>query len=283
MSFQLRYPDRNSALQTSSSTITTGLIMKSARASTRIRKSTPSRKKACQECTKSKARCGLEKPACSRCVTRGRLCRYFHDVPSPPNTRTSQQSDSVFDSGTVHHGPSINTPLSFPATLIEPSNNSSTLGLSVGIQAPHPSRAVRGQSERHDGHDADISLDFLNLDLVPLPDAEKIRDRWLQTYLPTPDQIPKTFHPHTLQYISCVLRTYPKQMITGSRIPPFIHPLHLSGQNVPVALANCYSLVRLWEHRAPGSEAIVATIIQQEMERLVQDVSHCVSIIFNQI
>ncbi|RJE26819.1 C6 finger domain protein [Aspergillus sclerotialis] len=242
--------------------------MKPARASTRIRKSIPSRKKACQECTKSKARCDLERPACLRCVTRGRECRYPHEILSPPNTGTSQQSDSVFHSRTVNHSPNISTPLSLPTTLIESSNSSSVLEFSVGSQAPHPSRALPGRPERHD---ADTCLDFLNLDLVPLTDAEKIRDRWLQNYLPAPDQIPKAFHPHTLQYISCVLRTYPKQMISGSRIPPFIHPLQLSGQNVPVALANCYSLVRLWEHRAPGSEAIVATTIQQEMERLVQD------------
>lgn len=271
----LLHSDRNSVLQPFPFytrlpfTITTSLIMKSARASTRIRKSTPSRKKACQECTKSKARCDLRRPACLRCATRGRECRYLYENPSPPNTSPSLQSDSIHDSITTYHSSNIGTPLSLPTTLIDPPTSTSVLGLSVGSQGAHPSHSTPCQPEPHNG---DTSLDFLNLDLVPLTDSDKIRDRWLQTYLPTPDQIPKAFHPHTLQYVSCVLRTYPKQMIGGSRIPPFIHPLQLSKPNIPVALANCYSLVRLWEHRAPGSETIVATTVQREMERLVQDV-----------
>jgi hypothetical protein len=114
-----------------------------------------------------------------------------------------------------------------------------------------------------------VSLDFSKLDLVPLDSAEQIRDRWLRPFLNSGEQqTPKAFHPYTLQYISCVLRTYPKLMIMEDGVPPIIHPMQVFNRKGSAALANCFSLVRLWHHSAVGSEDIVAETIQREMERL---------------
>ncbi|KAM6527357.1 hypothetical protein FSOLCH5_003426 [Fusarium solani] len=57
--------------------------------------------------------------------------------------------------------------------------------------------------------------------------------------------------------------------MAGDGIPPMIHPMQLS-DGIPTALANCYSLVRLWHHRAGGSEGIVAETVGREMDRLAQ-------------
>ncbi|KAL1836747.1 hypothetical protein VTK73DRAFT_4934 [Phialemonium thermophilum] len=53
--------------------------------------------------------------------------------------------------------------------------------------------------------------------------------------------------------------------------PPIIHPLQATHVVQSVALANCYTLVRMWVHRSPGSEAFVADALRREMERLVKD------------
>ncbi|GAD91571.1 hypothetical protein CNBE1820 [Paecilomyces variotii No. 5] len=115
-------------------------------------------------------------------------------------------------------------------------------------------------------------LDFANLDLVSIADSTQIRNRWLETFLPSDNQIPKTFLPYTVQFLSCVLGSYPKYMLRDACVPPIIHGLQVDTNELPLALANCYSLVRMWETRAAGSEAIVTSTVQREMERLIEEV-----------
>ncbi|PHH89130.1 hypothetical protein CDD83_6601 [Cordyceps sp. RAO-2017] len=117
-------------------------------------------------------------------------------------------------------------------------------------------------------------LDFSGIELLPLAEAEQIATRWLRPFLASPEQEPKTFHPHTLQFISCVLRSYPRQMAAAAggdaAVPPIVHPKQLVEGKMPVALANGCSLIRLWQHRVEGSEAFVAKTVQQEMDRLAR-------------
>ena len=119
-----------------------------------------------------------------------------------------------------------------------------------------------------------MQLDFTSIDLVPSANAEDIRDRWLRPYIRPPlgaDEVPKVYHPFTLQYISRVLSTYPRYMLRDGGIPPIIHHTQVVGQ-MPQALANCYSLVRMWEQAVPGSEAMVVDTLEKEMERLAEEV-----------
>ncbi|GJN75942.1 hypothetical protein PLICBS_010052 [Purpureocillium lilacinum] len=215
---------------------------------TRTQRSTPSRKKSCLQCAKSKVRCGLERPSCQRCVASNRRCTYATEVPASPTIRAAAPA-------------SIATPASLSTAFTEPSDVTvvsereplPTLPPLTQVQVPVQAR--------------DETLNFDSVDLVPLAGADQIRDRWLRPFLAVTGQqeVPKAFHPYTLQYMSCVLRTYPKQMASDS-VPPFIHPAQMTTGHV--ALANCYSLVRLWHHRAAGSEAIVADTVQREMDRL---------------
>lgn len=120
------------------------------------------------------------------------------------------------------------------------------------------------------------NLNFTYPDLVPVHDAEAIRDKWLGTFLASPDQVSKAIHPFTVQYISRVLKTYPQRMLQEGGIPPFIHPMQVlveqNGGTIPLALANCYCLVRMWMNRVPGSENMVAATVQAEMKRIADEV-----------
>lgn len=118
-------------------------------------------------------------------------------------------------------------------------------------------------------------LDFTAINLVPSANAENIRDRWLRPYILPPlgrDQTPKVYHPFTVHYISQILSTYPRCMLKDGGIPPIIHLAQVEGGKMPRALANCYSLVRMWEQAVPGSEVMVVNTLEREMERLAKEV-----------
>ncbi|PYI11944.1 hypothetical protein BO78DRAFT_457212 [Aspergillus sclerotiicarbonarius CBS 121057] len=222
----------------------------------------PPRKKACQSCTKSKVRCDLERPACSRCRSLRRPCEYpTGPAPTPPvsrlppefytiaaNSNNTEPEPPIF--GTAQSGPQMPIPLpsfSSPAWTRQPCR-----------------QMINSVGEENE-------LDFTSIDLAPSQDAASIRDRWLRPYILPPlgqDEVPKVYHPFTLQYISRILTTYPRCMSRDGDVPPIIHRLQVVGRRMPRALANCYSLVRMWGQAAAGSEALVIETVEKEMERL---------------
>lgn len=225
----------------------------------RVKKPVPPRKKACQICTDSKVRCGLEKPSCLRCLTRGKRCRY------PANLSDVAHSAPVVSSGSNTADESYTLEPSQPSFSTTPTT----------ITSPVFSHASTLQTSRHEStQTVDSDLDFNHVDLEPMEDAEKIRDRWLRPFLFTEtEQVPKLFNPFTVQFLACVLGSYPNHLLEEKSLPPFIHPLQLS-KTIPRTIANCFSLVRMWMNRVPGSEVIVLSTVRQEMARIAQEVGY---------
>lgn len=152
-------------------------------------------------------------------------------------------------------------------------NNTSTTTTTSTSPASHPLTSPISQPPPPVFEAASV-LDFTNLDLVPVADSVEIQNRWLKSFFASGDEIPrKHFHPHTIQFALCVLGSYPKYMLRDGGVPPFIHPLQADRRWLPMPLANCFSLVRLWETRVHGSEAIVMDTVKREMERLLSEVS----------
>jgi hypothetical protein len=119
----------------------------------------------------------------------------------------------------------------------------------------------------------DIGPTFDHIDFMLMADDEKIRDRWLQPYLlPATGQRPKLISQFTVQFLACVLRSYPNHLLDEKSLPLFIHLLQLNNKAMPRTIANCFSLVCMWMNRASGSEAIVLLTVRQEMERLSREV-----------
>ncbi|EYE95505.1 Zn(II)2Cys6 transcription factor domain-containing protein [Aspergillus ruber CBS 135680] len=195
------------------------------------------RRKACGNCARSKARCSLEKPACSRCRLTDRNCVY------ETAALALEQRNSRLAQGGLQAEP-------------ERLNYAS---------APSWSPGTLGNNE----------LDFGDIDLTPTSEADRIRARWLRPYfMATLDriEIPKVVLPYTIQFIKRTLRTYPRNMLKDGHVPPIIHQAQVKGSEVPRALANCYSLVRMWEHAVPGSEEVVLSTLRREMDRLSSEV-----------
>lgn len=226
------------------------------------RKHPPQRKKACQNCTISKVRCGLEKPTCSRCWSRGRQCRYPAGLGDGSSPAVSSERNTADES------------LSFDPSLAD----LSTLPTAATFSSPVPGYLLDIPHICSPGtslQTGDTCLDFGDVDLVPMANAEDIRNRWLQPYFfPATGQLPKLSSPFTVQFLTCVLRSYPNHLLEEKSLPPFIHPLQISNKAMPRTIANCFSLVRMWMNRVAGSEAMVLSTIRQEMERLSREVQY---------
>ncbi|KAJ7737866.1 hypothetical protein DFH07DRAFT_984959 [Mycena maculata] len=90
--------------------------------------------------------------------------------------------------------------------------------------------------------------------------------------LPPQGRTPKNFSSQTVQYISRVLKAYAKVLVKGDlALPPIIHPLKSVAQP---PLANCRSILRMWDARAPGGEVMVKETVRREMDREHQTYDH---------
>lgn len=228
----------------------------------------PPRKKACNNCTKSKVRCDLERPACSRCRSRGQVCEYSvasvsldASVENPSSVTNDCVPETSYGDASILGTPRLERATDVPIAL--PFSVTNT---------PWASQSRRLASTEHD---KETEIDLRVVDLVPNVNAENIRDRWLRPYilpLSEGEEIPKMYHPFTLQYIARILSTYPRHMLKDGGFPPIIHRAQIAGNEMPRALANCYSLVRMWEQAVLGSEKMVMNTVENEMRRLVEEV-----------
>ncbi|KAF7166053.1 hypothetical protein CNMCM5623_009968 [Aspergillus felis] len=222
------------------------------------RKQPQPRKKACQGCTAAKVRCDLEKPSCSRCRARGKHCRYSWGSDGQDLGGPATLADRV----------SLDESLSFQPILTGDSTAFATAGFLSPVSG-QTSEILPTGPESGATPTVDTGLDFNNIDLLPMTDAEEIRDRWLQTYLySATEEVPKLFSLFTVQFVTCVLRSYPCRLIEDNGLPPFIHPLQLSNKPIPGTMANCISLVRMWMNRVAGSEEMILSTVKQEMETI---------------
>ncbi|KAJ6562803.1 hypothetical protein DFH09DRAFT_1159661 [Mycena vulgaris] len=99
--------------------------------------------------------------------------------------------------------------------------------------------------------------------------AVRIGSRWLDALVPPLGHTPKKLSPRIIQYMSRVLKSYPKIMVKDETLPPLIHPRQSDVLQRP--LANCRTLLRMWETRAPGSELMVGETVRREMSRLFDE------------
>ncbi|KAJ7166590.1 hypothetical protein C8R46DRAFT_899326 [Mycena filopes] len=110
---------------------------------------------------------------------------------------------------------------------------------------------------------------FTTLETPPTSESVQIASRWMDALIPPPGKIPKNFSPQTIQHMSRVLKSYARVLLKDEGLPPIIHPLQAPAPQRP--LANCRSLLRMWETKAPGSELMVQETIWREMERLIEE------------
>jgi len=234
---------------------------KAAPKTTTLKEPALPRKKACKQCTKAKVRCGLERPSCRRCQSRDLPCKYLTLGPLPGNVATPTRPP--FDA-TEPEQPTA--PARYQPTPIGPVDDI--------FFNPHltPTLQRQNQEFRSAGAQHRNTTDYTTIDLISVTDSALIRDRWLQSFLPTPGQRAKVLPPHTVQFLSCIFRSYSRKLLRPGNFPPFVNSLQVVEGELPQALANCFSLVRMWVGREQGSEVMVVETVRSEMERLLDEV-----------
>ncbi|CAL5870126.1 uncharacterized protein PFLUO_LOCUS4361 [Penicillium psychrofluorescens] len=115
-------------------------------------------------------------------------------------------------------------------------------------------------------------LDFTGLDLICPINVDDISNRWLNPYIPVPEQMIKEYPLNVSRFICQILKSYAAAATRGRGILPFIHPAQMVVMEQPAnsPLATCLSLTRICETPLPGSEDAAATILQREMESITE-------------
>ncbi|KAJ5163855.1 uncharacterized protein N7500_005685 [Penicillium coprophilum] len=224
--------------------------------SSRIPRTSRTRKKACRKCVAAKTACDLRKPKCKRCRDRGTSCEYpaLGEPTSDGNEETQYATVNTSPLSNISNALSMDS--TWPGGLVKHTADiSHTLNNSI-ITGSGP--ALSGST---------VVLDFQQLDLAPMIDAEEIRDRWLRPYISSSTgQEPKQLNYHTIQYLTCVLKSYLRNLL-DSIAPPFLHSMQQMGACPPV-LASCFTLVRTWLTRIPGCEPLILGTMRAEMKKI---------------
>lgn len=111
-------------------------------------------------------------------------------------------------------------------------------------------------------------LDFSRLELTCPIDADAITNRWLNPYIPHPEQTVKEYPASVTRFIYRILKSYAAMAARGRGTLPFLHPIQIKHQATGSPLATCLSLVRISENPLPGSESAATLVLQREMESI---------------
>ena len=214
-----------------------------------------SRRKACRKCVGAKTACDLGKPKCKRCRDRGTSCEYPTDVRSKCATGAENQHATVHASLLNTISDAISPDSTWPEGLVRSTN--------IHHTPSYPTISDSGSIYPN----TTAVLDFHQIDLVPMINAEEVRDRWLRPYISgSTSQEPKQLNAHTIQYLTCVLKSYLRNLL-NSTAPPFVHSMQQMGTCPPV-LAYCFTLVRTWLTRIPGCEPLILETMRGEMRNI---------------
>lgn len=206
-----------------------------------------SRRKACQECFDAKTKCDrvADLSGCHRCRSRNVHCSY------EKKEVTASQKASVSADRAVKHP--------------TPNNGTGRLATRALIDLEEASRAEGNAG----APDADRRPEFSDLRLICPINANDISNRWLNSYIPNPQQKPKVYPSSVTAFIHRILNSY-VGMAIRRRAPPFIHQAQLLPSAISEPLATCFGVVRMFEEPLPGSEAPLTSVLEREMSKLYE-------------
>jgi hypothetical protein len=143
---------------------------------------------------------------------------------------------------------------------------------SITPQLPLPEVITSSEIEKFTEYTTPDDFDpTLNQQALVVQDVTPIRDRWLYPVISAQATTCKPDE-STVQFYGQILKTYPQMMLCRDHLPPIIHPWQLSATGtMPAPLANCFSLVRMWEARSNGAEQLVDETLGREMNRLFDE------------
>jgi hypothetical protein len=237
------------------------------------------RKKSCSECVAAKTRCDLTRPTCRRCVAKKVQCQYSRN----------EDSGSIDDSDTqvlhlsVHHE-YIESSRGLPPVEQQLSGESTAEDYSfttVRNRSSYLSANLHVDSGNVESLDTPVEV----LDTLGTPDAVCLSSStlmstnenqlvdWNSLMLPSTATIPLLTR-HSMEVLLRIFRTWPRMMAKGIRVPPLIHSTQVPGIAESTSLANCFTLVKMWDGQCLGTIDIVKETLKKEMQSLLETVCH---------
>lgn len=221
----------------------------------------PTRQKSCRQCTSAKSRCDLQRPHCGRCQTRSLDCDFYLEdgtaIPLQSGVKNSLVEHLKPRDQSEPLGDVVST-----STLTSLHNSSTVATAASSCITTSESEFQKASRHWDDGPDGIA------------PELMCSRQR-RQILLGTPHGTPSTdtLTRHTMCLAIKVLRSWPRMMAAThtSRFPPIIHHLQLL-QGLPLPLAYCYTLVKMWFAHEINDRGFVNELMIKEVKRLLHEV-----------
>lgn len=267
-----------------------------------------SRKKSCSHCRASKARCNKAFPECSRCLDRGLFCLYEGRLVERASPYPTQLHDTARISMSSHH--SVPTPVSAALAFgTEPWSASNQLpdtdaflgclDLPQDLGSPFTSPGTLQEASKiAEIQFSDIFQNDQSSWIVPAEESSSTATRAQRALTLSTAGIQQTSFQRTLMrrgaHSRCPLTSmvlgqimsYPRLLIEGDQLPPFIHPkchvdeelAHDCAESdthlcLPKTLATCASLVRMFYSRTSADAQFVWETIRAEVDRIYMEAS----------
>jgi hypothetical protein len=136
----------------------------------------------------------------------------------------------------------------------------------VDSEEPAPSSGMVSRNSNHVGHESSMTTSEMDI----------LENHWSLQLTPSP-VIPPLVK-HSMEFIFRVLRTWPGMMASEIQLPPIVHISQLSRSPLPLPLANCFTLAKMWDGQRPGAEDLVQQTTVNEMTRLFMEVRIAITI-----
>ncbi|KAL3464800.1 hypothetical protein BJX64DRAFT_253803 [Aspergillus heterothallicus] len=226
-----------------------------------------SRQKVCRQCATAKARCERRRDtgSCVRCAQRALSCSY---------TRGEGDVGRVVSNGETvqEHQPA--TPCSLSSTSVPTSEGNPE----IQYHNPNTARAAPEFTVASDVaardpaiDESNDDLDFSSLNLICPINADDIQNRWIQAYIPVPNQQVKNYPSGVAKFIYRTLKSYAAAAVHARGTLPFIHHKQIGPQLAGSPLSTCLSLVQICANQIPGGQSAAAEILQREMHAVFQN------------
>jgi hypothetical protein len=220
------------------------------------------RQKSCRQCSITKTKCDLDRPTCSRCTLKGASCEYLTGDQSgkPGNVVAGKASEELTNKSQSTQGFAISP----TNTLMSTALGHTTSPVSLLYLEYEPSNLTTGSL-----YGSSDSANSAGSTAINSPDT--FSDSWLTSTLPSADTTPPLTK-HSMELVFRILRSWPRMMAKGFQLPPIFHHSVDLQKTLLIPLANCFTLVKMWDGQSEGANSIVQNTIIKEMETLFSQV-----------
>lgn len=230
------------------------------------------RQKSCRQCSTAKARCDLQRPCCSRCVSRSSSCEYpvqFQGNITPEKAQTGTSRVQV------HNAPANTSSQSL-------TRSQKNLLLDELFEINDPS--LINVANQLDSYKTTFGRGYGSLSgrtdtlmtAASTTDLPGLTNDWMIPLHPQPSHSKTTplLAKHSMHILLRLFRTWPRMIVKGFQLPPIFHQSVTSSEKpLPQPLSNCFTLARMWDGQCEGSSAIVQETVLRETKTFFTNVS----------